>query len=579
MLKKLKQIPIGKFIIYSAYGLFTLSVLGWLTFTHWPTLESHDHYWILMYLLISILINSMPLKIGPIFITFNLIVSIAVFLKYGVVAETWITLIAFLITMLVGPERRPFKRIFLTNMMFIWISLISAYVYYAVGGEIDYTREEIFNYLFPIIAYTITYFVANHFILYFYRQFFLNIKASLLSEDMIWDAITLLLTLPFGLMMYYGYRLNPFLGVMVVAIPILVISQLFKLYSELRQSHQQLSALNKISASFTTELNFDKTIIALQQAIREILNFDNSYIFQKNGARLKLISAENYYGENLFDEVNPKFEINLGEGLTGKVAISKEGSIAGNDVDIYQLEVEPDFTQSHHSLLSVPIIWHNEVLGVITLGSSNEYHFSKKDLTLAKILASQAAVAIQNALAYKKTEQKSRTDELTGLYNYRAFDELLQKKFEEAEQRGEPLSLLVIDLDHFKQVNDHFGHLIGNEVLKIIAEILKRYTRKQDIVARYGGEEFTLIITDADHHQAEEIAERIRSAIQHQHIKVKDAINGKGEVLLNITASIGIASYPEKASSPKDLVRHADLAMYVGSKQGGRNRVSIYDAG
>ncbi|MFT9487232.1 MAG: diguanylate cyclase [Tepidibacillus sp.] len=564
---------------FMIFSLFSITTLLWVSYTQWIPIQLEDYNMILVYLFLMVLINSLPLKIGGIFISFTFAVSIAVFLDYGLVVEVWLTQVAFLVTMLISSEKRSIPRILLSNMMFIWISILSGFSFFLFGGEVQFSVSELWVQITPIFIYSASYFLANHFILYLIRRFISPNRVPMFTEDMIWDAATLLLTLPLGVLMYmvkvtYGQN-----GMIFVAFPILIVSHLFKIYSELRHSHQQLQALNKISASFTSELNLDKAVSSLQMAIRELFSFDYSYIFLTNGIKLNPISIEHSDGTRIEESRYQDFSIKVGEGLTGRVANNREGEIVGSHAEFFTLEVEPDYIQNNRSLLSVPMVWNQQTIGVITLGSAREYHFSKKDLTIAKILASQAAVAIQNARKYKKTEEKSKLDELTGLYNYRAFDQLLQDKSQESKMKEEKLSLLIIDLDHFKQVNDRFGHLAGNEVLKIIANLLKEYTRKEDIIARYGGEEFTVIAPNTDHEEAKVIAERIRYAIQHHPIKLTNSIDRQAEIIIQVTASIGIASYPDMASSVNDLIRHADRAMYFGSKQAGRNRVSVYETG
>ncbi|MDF2989165.1 MAG: diguanylate cyclase [Eubacterium sp.] len=175
-------------------------------------------------------------------------------------------------------------------------------------------------------------------------------------------------------------------------------------------------------------------------------------------------------------------------------------------------------------------------------------------------------VYITNEL-YLKLKHESTIDFLTGLYNVREFDKLLNKFCVAAADKNEDLSLLMIDIDFFKKVNDTFGHHSGDMVLKQLGDILKKACRSFDIISRNGGEEFTVILLDCGHIQALEIAEDIRKRVEDYQFVI-----GKNQKI-SITVSIGISSYPCGTNDPNDLLHEADNALYY-AKRNGRNKVS-----
>ncbi len=561
-------------ISFIYYILVSIGTLMYVSYHMWIPLTSADYSIILIYLLLLIIIHSSPLKIGDIYVMFTLAISLTVFLEYGIAVEAWLIQITMLVGMLISIRRRNMYRLVLTQMMFIWVSLTAGFSFLLAGGTIGFTVSMVREQLIPIGFYTLSFFISNHLILYFYLWVLEKRKIPFFSEDLFWDAATFLFTLPLGLIMYLVKITYGVIGMLFVSLLIIIVTQLFKLYSELVHSHQQLTALNNLSASFTSELNLDKTISALQQSIKELLTFDYSYIFLMDEDRLKLTSIGQVNGQVNKPDVD--YQLELGEGLSGRVALYRKAQMIGSDAEIYELENELDCMKNNKSLLSVPMLWNNQTLGVITLGSSDSYYYSKKDMTIANILGSQAAIAIQNAKIYQKTEAKNLIDELTGIYNFRAFEEILHTMIAEAEMKKETVSLLMLDLDYFKKVNDQYGHLAGNKVLKNLANVLKEHTRKEDVIARYGGEEFVVIIPDTGYERATVIANRIRESVEQMKTIVKDTLNGEGETTIQVTVSIGVASFPDMANSDKELVRNADRAMYVGSKQTGRNRVAVY---
>ncbi|GFN22757.1 GGDEF domain-containing protein [Thermanaeromonas sp. C210] len=167
-----------------------------------------------------------------------------------------------------------------------------------------------------------------------------------------------------------------------------------------------------------------------------------------------------------------------------------------------------------------------------------------------------------------EAEYLAVTDHLTRLFNQRYFDHMLEKLTQEPHKLSS-LSVLMVDLDHFKEVNDKYGHMVGNQVLREVSELLKHQVRAKDVVARYGGEEFALILPGADCGHAQQVAERIRKAIE-EHVFARD----KG-VEVRLTVSIGIASWPHDARDKTELLSRADAALYM-AKRAGRNSICAY---
>ncbi|HET9987476.1 MAG TPA: GGDEF domain-containing protein, partial [Kofleriaceae bacterium] len=173
------------------------------------------------------------------------------------------------------------------------------------------------------------------------------------------------------------------------------------------------------------------------------------------------------------------------------------------------------------------------------------------------------------AEANTRLAQLAVTDGLTGLYNHRHFHERLSLEVERSQRSGLPLSLLMLDVDHFKQFNDSHGHPAGDEVLRQLARVLADTRRANDVVARYGGEEFAVILVDTAKFTAAKVAERVRERIVAHDFADRSAKSPP------ITVSFGVATYPEDGSDAEALVRAADTALYA-AKRAGRNRVVLY---
>jgi diguanylate cyclase (GGDEF)-like protein len=184
------------------------------------------------------------------------------------------------------------------------------------------------------------------------------------------------------------------------------------------------------------------------------------------------------------------------------------------------------------------------------------------------ILAQQFILGLKRALLYQRVQELAITDSLTEVYSRRYFLERLKEELEHTKKQKSRFSFLMLDIDHFKDYNDRYGHLVGDSLLKEISRIIKENTREIDAVGKYGGDEFALILSETDKAQAEFVAERIRKLIEAKAIRAYDED-------LKITASIGIAAYPDDAKRASSLIEKADRALYQ-SKQAGRNRVSVF---
>lgn len=220
------------------------------------------------------------------------------------------------------------------------------------------------------------------------------------------------------------------------------------------------------------------------------------------------------------------------------------------------------------SIMIVPIEAHNKKRGFLVTESSVAGGFKDFDLQMLTAISQSAALAFENAELHKRTEELTISDELTGINNFRYFIKKLEEEKRRASRYDLPLSLIMIDIDHFKKLNDRHGHESGNLVLKKLAKIIQKCIRDVDIFARYGGEEFAVILPQTPQKVANKIGERIRKQVEKA-----EFLNINHETI-NITVSIGLSSYPENGFSEEELVSVADQALYR-AKGEGRNKVCV----
>jgi diguanylate cyclase (GGDEF)-like protein len=218
------------------------------------------------------------------------------------------------------------------------------------------------------------------------------------------------------------------------------------------------------------------------------------------------------------------------------------------------------------SLLALPLRAGARTLGALLLMGARGA-FGSDTARVMGILANQAAAALQTTLLIAQSQEQALRDRLTSLLNRGAFDEELKKALSRAERRSEQVALLLLDLDHFKKLNDTYGHPAGDAALRHLAGVLGRSLRQGDQAARIGGEEFAVILPGIDDQGARLLAERLRAAIEQARLVF-------GGARLSLTASLGLAVWPRHAQEPAALVQAADRALYV-AKQAGRNRVCV----
>ena len=211
----------------------------------------------------------------------------------------------------------------------------------------------------------------------------------------------------------------------------------------------------------------------------------------------------------------------------------------------------------------------NEAIGVINISNKkNNKFFTRQDMEFMEALANQAAIAIDNAKLYELATK----DGLTKLYIYRHFYALLETEIQRSLRYQRNMSLLMMDIDFFKNINDSYGHLLGDQILREISSVINSTIRKIDVAARYGGEEFAIILPETSAKSARVIAERLRKNIENMRLEISE------EITLQTTVSIGISEFPLHGETAKDIINCADIALYE-AKRNGRNCTYQYDNG
>jgi diguanylate cyclase (GGDEF)-like protein len=321
-----------------------------------------------------------------------------------------------------------------------------------------------------------------------------------------------------------------------------------------KQQAEELNSLRSLSLNLTSSLDLQTVLDAVvSEAMRLVKNARTAHIFLYSHGGLNFGASLNAEGEKNKPIATPRKD-----GLTYSVANSGEKFIVKDMANhpIYQ-NVDAGWTGS---IIGVPLKFKNSIVGVMNLSRSTTGGFTRAELRLIELLADQAAVAISNASLHKIVAEQANTDILTGLPNRRALEDRLQEDIRHSKRMRTQFSVVMMDLDGFKSVNDIYGHVVGDEVLHSVFKRLSENVRPTDFLARYGGDELTLIIRNAD----VEIAQTVTAKLIEIMDRFEFPFPGSKKIKLGITA--GIAVYPIHARNAGDLLRAADSALYQGKK-------------
>ena len=340
-----------------------------------------------------------------------------------------------------------------------------------------------------------------------------------------------------------------------------------RMNKELSSAFDDVSLLYTVSQYLNSVLDIDELISRVRAIFEDKFKCDSFALYflipKRNAFHLAV-----YKG--LHEDVLTKgLCIQSNMGIVGKTYVGNR-SVYINDLEKWSV-VNRAASEIHFtgSVFSVPLRIRDTAMGVISVCRRQENGFSPTDRQSLESIASQLAVAFDRAQLYTKTRELSVRDELTGVFNRRYFHQMLHREFQRAKRYQRSLSLLMIDVDHFKQLNDTFGHTTGDLVLKKIAKLIGSNLREVDVLSRYGGEEFVVLLSDTTMSNAVKVANKLRKVIKN--FQWSDIIPCKidgGIKKADKTISIGVAAFPESVSREEDVIDFADKALYQAKKDG-----------
>lgn len=324
---------------------------------------------------------------------------------------------------------------------------------------------------------------------------------------------------------------------------------------------ERLEIINQMTRSLAFSIEPSQVTSLMSSAIQSALNADTYYIgfLENDNLRLVLLYDDGEFFEDQHVELENTF--------SGWVVVNQR-SLLVKDIDKEAASLGITLKsigkpQRSRSWIGAPLQTHEKLFGMVAVASYRPNAFNESDLELLESFAQQAAISLENAYHHKEVETRSMQDSLTTALNHGAFLEKLTEESQKALRGGYPLSLIMLDIDHFKEYNDKYGHLAGDQVLIEITRYIQRYLKNTDWVGRWGGEEFAIILPNATIPQAWGVARRIQKSLTRMTLKGRD-----GNPIPAPTISQGIASFPQEADEIYRLIDLADQRLYQAKSRG-----------
>ncbi|MBS1850989.1 MAG: sensor domain-containing diguanylate cyclase [Acidobacteria bacterium] len=334
---------------------------------------------------------------------------------------------------------------------------------------------------------------------------------------------------------------------------------------------QELNIFHDVAKALTSSLDLDSILQTIMEKMAEYYRPDTWSLLMVDEERDELYFA---IAVGTAAEALKNVRLKVGEGIAGWVAKNGERLVVSDVMNDprFAKRIDEMTKWETHSIICVPLRSKHRVLGVIQLVNVSMDGFGEQEIFFLQALCDYAAIAIENARSVERIQELTITDDCTGLYNARHLYKTLETEVYRSARFGYEFSVLFIDLDHFKQVNDTHGHLIGSKLLAEIGYLIKAQLRLIDYAFRYGGDEFVVLLPQTGKDSALNVARRLRDSLRTSTFCTEESLN------LNVRASIGLATYPHDAKTPHDIIRQADEMMYL-VKNTTRDNIGIAQRG
>ncbi|WP_172844460.1 sensor domain-containing diguanylate cyclase [Tumebacillus algifaecis] len=520
-------------------------------------LELTTDFWLVLLIAVPLIALTVlfPVTLPSMLVSLELVFTFYLVLAFDTATTLWINFFGELIASLLL-LRGTRKMAILLNPAIKVVCLAAGYAAFSFVAAWMFEGQESTGYaVIKLFTVGASFFLINHLIInlmLFFRTSHFNRKSCF--DALRWEALVYLVVLPLAIL---GLVIEPFTAVwtlVILMVPVAILTYMIRSFNRLQWANRINQTCWEVASTKELSLIYQKTFQMAQE-------FTDS----PNGLLLELQADGSYRG---VDRDGKMVELN-GHPLLQLTSASGAVQII-NDVRKSEFNIQGIEARS---MMLIPLAGQSKVFGILCLWKLSTHGFRKAHRDQLRFLASQVSIILDRNHMYEELERAAVTNKLTGLYNYQYFYDQLNHRFLVTKQQEENLCLFIFDIDHFKKYNDIYGHMVGDEVLRQVAKVIRMVMEPFDVLlARYGGEEF-VAIGRMGTTAAELLAEAVRQKIEsHQFVYQEHTVK-------NITISGGIAHLQDHdALSPSDLLEKADQALYWGAKEMGRNRIAVYKA-
>lgn len=526
-----------------------------------PHLFHHNLLVTLLLFALAVALEAIPVPLGQVISSLLYALPIGALVVYGQSEAVWLMVAASIFGSMLSREKSRWQTVVFNMGQYVLSVLVMARLYEAVVPKPDSSLT--WPMFAGLLASAAVFIVVNHLFIQIYQA----IRGAFSVHEMFYtlavDSVYMLLSLPFAFLMVGIASSNQLLA-LVAILPLVLLAQMLRLHR--RTSFIQ--SIHDATAQLTAEFDIERIAEVAASTAAKLTYANAVMVLALDDEDEALYPILVYPSESEQDFNRDKFYRQSG-GVIWQV-IDEEGWSYVPDVRKDERVRSDGITPRvpYLSMAIFPMRSRGNPQGALVCYAHGPYAFGELTKEI-RTLASQVGVLVDNAKLYQELQRQSWRDAATGLYNYRYFYQELSSRMMTSRYTGEPLSVVVVDIDYFKKFNDTYGHLAGDAVLRSLAVVLTSEAGDGAVVARYGGEEFAMVLPLAPE-QALNVVERVRKSIS-RHVVTFEGLDIHG-----ITVSSGIAGFPQDGDSDRDILLKADSAMYWGAKQRGRNRTAVY---
>lgn len=532
-----------------------------------------DFHWqmVVLYSLFGFFTVLFPIKHNGIPIFSAMWITVPAFLLHGLLIEVIVMQISIVAVLrLPQLKGRRLYCFFFNSFWFFIVSIVSAMIYFLAGGVIG--SLSFWPLLLAVFCYQLVHTMMTRPI---FRSFihYTDLKSTFFVETPFISYGKIFVIVPLSLTLFYLYSYVGAVALFLLGIPYFFLTQIIRMNNLTEKINDDLQRAGIIGHEISGKVTVNDVVDEFVLKISEMFDTDYTYLLSCKDNALTLIRA---YEVDDFVEVNLPI-LKPGDGVAGRVLMDEKPAFYAERDEFV------DFAFSYinansESILCVPILRNGKVEAVLLLASSRKNAFTRYQLKILDFLGSYFTVSIEKTKYLQDVVVESNRCALTKLYNYRYLEQtltMMMKKINEG--LIDELSVVMLDIDYFKKVNDTYGHQSGNDILMMLAEKLKVKVPEGSIIARYGGEEFIFLLNGIGKEGALVFAEELRVDIERSEFAVNPYLgDNQTAVVVRITVSVGVATAPEDAENAQTLLRNADRTLYLWAKQAGRNRVASY---